>query len=395
VKMPKAFSLTHSLTHSLTKLSAIFAAFALVFALAACPTDGGGNDDPISITVANTAQWNNAMNQIKNGGNGKTYILTIADDFDVSPTGAEYPTFGSVTGLTVTLEGDGELTLAAGSGTGALFFLQGSSPSARQKLIIDGPTLWGKAANNNPVVVAYSDAALEMKNGIITGNTNSNPSGGVFVGTGCSFTMSGGEISGNTTTATNGGGGVMVSGSFTMSGGTISNNTASATNSGGGGVSVISGSFTMSGGEISGNTAATSGGVLVVGNFTMTGGEISGNTAQGGGGGGVSVSGSFTMSGGKISGNTTTNGGYGGGVFVDDQSSFSKSGGGTINGDTDNTNSPPENTAGAASGNGHAVYYNKDSGYYRDTTLTASDDISTATLPTGGSGSTGGGWTKG
>jgi hypothetical protein len=78
-------------------------------------------------------------------------------------------------------------------------------------------------------------------------------------------------------------------------------------------------------------------------------------------------------------------------------STFTKTGGGIIYGDTDNDpyddNDPDngnttDNTAkGAYPGSGNAVYYNKDSGaYYRDTTLNTGDNISTAMLPGSGSG---------
>jgi hypothetical protein len=120
-----------------------------------------------------------------------------------------------------------------------------------------------------------------------------------------------------------------------MKNGTITCNASE----GGGGVYVQNGSFTMSGGKISGNTAQRSGGGVSVsgGTFTMTGGVISGNTAQSGGGVGV----------------------YG---------SFAKSGG-TIYGDTDTIHTPGADENTATGGEGHAVYYGADSGYYRNDTL--------------------------
>jgi hypothetical protein len=95
------------------------------------------------------------------------------------------------------------------------------------------------------------------------------------------------------------------------------------------------------------------------------------------------------MSGGVISGNSASN--YGGGVYVNGSStsgSFSKTGGGVIygsNADASLKNNAWDNTY------GHGVYYSSGNGYYRDTTLNAGDNISTAALP--GSG-TGDNWTK-
>jgi hypothetical protein len=160
------------------------------------------------------------------------------------------------------------------------------------------------------------------------------------------------------------------------------------------------GTFTMSGGNISGNTATRNGGGVYVtsanGTFEMKGGIISGNTATGtntaftptGAGGGVyAYSGTFQMSGGTISGNTatgnTTNKGYGGGVYVN-TASFTKTNGviyGFTSGDalgnlvgTRNLDKTPDTHE---ANKGDAVYYDSGS-KYRDSTLEAGDNISTA-----------------
>jgi hypothetical protein len=154
------------------------------------------------------------------------------------------------------------------------------------------------------------------------------------------------------------------------------------------------GSFTMTGGEISGNSVSGKfgGGVFVRdnGSFTMGGGVISGNKADGGGGvavvrggsftmGREVIPGSFTMEGGEISGNSASS--FGGGVFVVNDSSFSKTGG-IIYGDTDGTvgnGNNTDNTAKNGNTTGHAVYYraNSSNNYYRDAALGEEDDIST------------------
>jgi hypothetical protein len=147
------------------------------------------------------------------------------------------------------------------------------------------------------------------------------------------------------------------------------------------------------GAKITGNTASYSsyssysygGGVYVAdsGTFTMEGGEISGNTASASGsysyGGGVYVadSGTFTMEGGEISGNFASGSGsysYGGGVYASG-GTFTKIGG-TIYGYTEDD--PLSNTVkqgdAVQTGRGHAVYANAT--HFRDTTVTALQDMS-------------------
>jgi hypothetical protein len=171
----------------------------------------------------------------------------------------------------------------------------------------------------------------------------------------------------------------------------------------------------MEGGEISGNTIRNTyngsnntigGGVLVNtgASFTMQGGKISGNTTISNSyayGGGVYVfynNGTFIMEGGEISGNTAISNGlngayaYGGGVYVREGGSFRKTGGSIYGSDADNS---LKNTADSANPYGHAVWYTKDSGYYRDTTLNTGDNIRTDTLPTDpGAANSEGNWIK-
>jgi hypothetical protein len=156
--------------------------------------------------------------------------------------------------------------------------------------------------------------------------------GGVYIGSGSTFTMNGGTIRGSIA----GGGVYIVNGStFTMNRGTIEGNTAGS----GGGVCAGSGStFTMNGGTIEGNTSTSTdrntggGGVYISGGstFIMNDGTIEGNT----GGGGVALTGSgtsFAMKGGTIRGNASR--GNGGGVDQNDASTFTMEGG-TIRGNT-------------------------------------------------------------
>jgi hypothetical protein len=150
----------------------------------------------------------------------------------------------------------------------------------------------------------------------------------------------------------------------------------------------------LAGSNITGNSNSYSiysgGGVCVYGGtFEMSGGAISGNTSSSSyGGGGVYVSsGTFEMSGGAINGNTAHS--SGGGVYV--SGTFTKtSAGGVIYGKDGGDN---RNTAGAGDTEGHAVYYRPTANkqYYRDTSVGASDSLSTNQIPISG---TGNGWTK-
>jgi hypothetical protein len=295
------------------------------------------------------------------------------------------------TGNAVSIYNGGNLVMKDGSriegaGDSGVYIFDGGT------FTMSGGVISGNTASNNNTYgsgggVNITYGKFMMSGGVISGNTASNNNtygngGGVYFFSGA-FTMSGGVISGNTASNNNtygSGGGVYFSGgAFTMSGGVISGNTASY----GGGVHVSKRStFAMSDGVISGNTASYGGGGVYIsdGTFTMSGGGISGNTAFSNSGsfsdgGGVYVfSGMFTMSDGEISGNTASSGG---GVYVSD-STFTKSGGGTIYGsDASNT---LKNTAG--NGFGHAVYFN----YSAKRDMTAGPSVDMDTNKTGAAG---------
>jgi hypothetical protein len=404
--------------------------------------------DPV-FKVTNISEWDAACSVIKSNGNGKKYTITVIGD--VMVTGRTTATFGTVSDVEVTLNGNnGKLYLGS---QGRLLTID-----SFQTVIIDSPTLTlqglseeDKLNNNDSLVRVNAGGNLELKNGNIINNTNyigGNPTsrygGGVYVASGGSFTMSGGTIKGNTSDSrSNGntsvyinsdsrGGGVYVNGgSFTMTAGTIEDNKAfsvsgasggtnrASSQSRGGGVYVESGSFTMSGGTISKNKSENSsstntnsrgGGVCVNGgSFTMSGGEIKGNTSTSGSvtnatgsysygyGGGVAVEGggSFTMTSGTISKNSASGGGAksnlgpGGGVFVEN-SSFSKSGSSYIYGN-DAVNEY-KNTA----SDGYTVFWDKSGNFYFcNATVGSGNNMSTSDpLPTA-KGQTVGYWTRG
>ena len=355
------------------------------------------------LTVTSTAEWTDTLAHIAAFGNGTAEIpqtYTIMVNGNVAVAGSTANSFGSVSNVVVTLQGNGKLYL-----TSRGYMIIGTD---NQTIIIDSAALTlqglkngqnGASMDNNTSLI-YCTSTLELRNGIISGNSNDYYrssfgnseyyGGGVHVkGTGSSFTMSGGTISGNSHD-NNGyiasGGGVYVEGtnsSFTMTGGIISDNSITTdkdnliTNFGGkvsgGGVYVegTNSSFTMMGGIISDNSSichtnhkaesygSYGGGVYVKGtnsSFTMTGGTISNNSsiyemynASGSGescGGGVYFEGgTFTMENGTISNNISraNSNSYsgschslGGGMYVE-KGTFTMNGG-TISGNSTSGN---------------------------------------------------------
>ncbi len=156
---------------------------------------------------------------------------------------------------------DYTVSLKAGS-QGSLFTLRENS-----KLII-GPINNGKSLNlnnnsnpgNNAAFIAVDTGAeLALLNGVtVSGNNNTNGSGGgVYINGGTVTMESGSRIYSNS--AANGGGVYVNSGGLKMEGGNIHGNTASA-DLGGGGVIIVDGNLTMNGGSIFSNTVTPSGG---------------------------------------------------------------------------------------------------------------------------------------
>jgi len=233
--------------------------------------------------IRNTTEWNQALTTIRNGGNGRNYVMDIISDFSISGTTAS--TFGNAAGITVLIRGYNSITL---SSNGSLLVV-----SLNQNVIIRDITLKGRASNNASVIsVGGVNSVVDMR-----GNSN---------------------ISGNTNASSNsGGGGIITSSTFIMrDNASISNNTSSSSGRGGG-VYVSSGNFTMmDNASISNNTSSSSGGgVYSLGNFSMIDNtSISNNTSSSGGGVYVS-SGNFSMiDNASISNNTSSS--SGGGVYI-------------------------------------------------------------------------------
>jgi hypothetical protein len=313
-----------------------------------------------SWAVNNVSSWIEAVNGVRNGGNDQEYTITVTGN--VSVPASNENTFGSVTNITITLEGSGTLSPSANGsmlyiGNGQTIIannitLQGRSNNNASVVIIKGGAtfrmegnarLAGNAGNGVTIEAGYSETGtFIMDGGTISGNTGNGVdiirySSGIF-------TMNGGTISGNT------GNGVYLNAegtkNFTMNGGTISNNTSHGVEISYGslgnitftmrdgnisdnkksGINNHGGSFIMHGGTISNNNAQNGGGVYGSA-FTMHGGTISNNNAQNGGG--VFVS-EFTMTGGTILNNTAD---LGGGVCIGD-GSFTMRGNASISGNT-------------------------------------------------------------
>ena len=298
------------------------------------------------FNVSSTAEWNEATAGISNNGNNRTYTITVNGNVPVY--GSTEKTFGSVSSLSVTLNGNGKLYLVS---QGYLLYIYSSQAVSINSagLTLQGLTSGQNGSSqDNENSIIRSSGSLELLNGIITGNSCSNSGAGVSVGGGI-FSMTGGTISGNH---------ILGVGGF------------------GGGVSIYnSAQFLMSGGTISGNSCWWGGGVYISAQFLMSGGTISDNM---GGGLVVTQVGNFAMSGGTIRSNYSSGYSNFGGVFIESFGAlFAKTGGIIYGNDTylgtyDNT---------SFSAHGHAVRWGydwEDPFFYRNITLNEGDNISTA-----------------
>jgi len=322
--------------------------------------DGSNKSATCNITVLSwdvydEASWNEVVYRIKTGDNNKVYIINVTGNFNIP--GVTGNTFGNVTGITVTITGDKEISLAT-SKKGSLLRI-----GANQTVILDDTDLRGHNANNTSLVyISGANSSLTIQgNAKVFGNTapaDYSQGGGVYVGNGSTFTMRDiAEVSGNTA---NTAGGVYVDhGVFTMwETAKVSGNTAVIC---AGGVYLTQSTFTMwNNAEVSGNTATESncGGVyLVSGTFTMkNSAKVSGNIAQISDAGGVLVFGTtstFTMQDNAVvSGNICGRNRSGGGVYVGFGGTFTMQGG-TVYG---NVGMPLGNTSDGTLVIGAALY---------------------------------------
>jgi len=335
-------------------------------------------------TVAVTSDWNTAVNGVRNGGNNKYHTINVVNNITI-PVSAEF-TFGSVTGITVKIQGNSTITANA---SGRLLYI-----NAQQTVVLHDITLQGDDNSASPVVqigsASTANATLHMEgSACVTGNIsissykvyltssgstlimkdNTTISGnGRGVDSWGTFIMQGNAFVTNNTHSSYGAG-VRSNGSFTMQdNATVSNNTVSGMSSsetsprGGGGVYINSGSFTMKdNSKVINNTVnittlmplwyTKGGGICFMGSglFLIENGTISGNTVTSNNvayGGGIHVDGNatFTMQNGTISGNTATgSSAYGGGISATEGSIMTETAiimqGGTISDNTVSANS--------------------------------------------------------
>ncbi|MDR0497277.1 MAG: hypothetical protein LBH42_06665, partial [Treponema sp.] len=208
--------------------------------------------------VSNINEWDTAKNAAASGGS--TFIL-LTNNITIAPPNP--PTFGSTSGVNVTIAGKHTISLNASS-TGSLLDIE-----AGQTVTIQDVTLKGHSTNNASLVFVSTGGTFIMNGqSSVTGNRGGPDGGGVAVsGNNSRFEMNGGTISGNTATQSGGGVSVSMLAKFYMTGGTIGGtgndrNTVSGSGGNGGGVYVGSiSTFEMSGdAKIIGNTVSASSG---------------------------------------------------------------------------------------------------------------------------------------
>jgi len=147
----------------------------------------------VEWNVNNMATWIEAVGGVRSGGNNKAHVITVTGNLSV-PASSDN-TFGSVSGVTVTIQGDGTLTPPS---NGRLLYI-----GAGQTVVLKGDiTLKGHEDTNVSVVGINEKGIFRMEgNSIVMGNTSSSSTtssgGGVYVDERGTFTKTGGTISGN------------------------------------------------------------------------------------------------------------------------------------------------------------------------------------------------------
>jgi len=192
-------------------------------------------------TVSSAATWIEAVNGIRSGGNSKDYTITIAGNVSVPPPPSSENTFGSITNITITIEGNGSLSP---SSNGVLLNM-----GTGQTIIAKNVTFRGRSGNDYSVVFVGEGSIFHMEgNASVTGNGGG---GGVCVQGGTFIMRDSAAVKGNTMISIQdyGGGGVWVNdaGTFSMEGNsTVTDNKVigESVNEPGGGV-WNNGTFTM------------------------------------------------------------------------------------------------------------------------------------------------------
>jgi hypothetical protein len=195
--------------------------------------------------------------------------------------------------------GAGLLTVRSGNSSVGFFVSVGASVSISDLSFKDSKTTTSFFSNSG---------TLTLINSTISGNTATEPAGGIF--NGGTLTLINSVVSGNTVTVT--GGGIYNQGTLTLINSIVSHNT------GGSGI-YNQGTLTLTNSTVSDNTAVDGGGIEnETGTLILTNSTISGNRALapfGGGGGVANHNGEATIIFCTIYGNAAHNGG---GIAIQD-----------------------------------------------------------------------------
>jgi len=318
--------------NKITFLGIIALAAVAVFSIASCKP----KEEPVvntDIIVSNSDQWKEAIDTIMSSGDNETHTINITEDFSIQGTSVN--TFGSLTGVTITITGDKTISLAEGS-IGSLLRI-----GSGQTVILQDVNLQGHNSNKYPLVYIAGKAFIMRGTASVSGNARR----GVYITDG-TFTMkNNSSVHSNTVTSTSGGGVYVAGGTFIIQDdASVHGNTAAFTvgrnntivGGEGGGVYIsYNGTLVMEGGSVYGNNAISGGGIYVIGNYNnynligtlrMIGGSVYGNTVDSNGGGiFIAYRGSSVMEGGSVYGNTAKL--NGGGMYVASGGSYSMEGG--------------------------------------------------------------------
>ena len=265
--------------------------------------------DTVFLLASTAADWTDAVNAIKNGGNNKKYVITLTGNFDVAGNTSTTPTFGQVGNINVLIRGNHTMSMSLNPG----------------QLLSIGP--------NQAVVLQDIDLNLKPKDVASFTNTTS----AVHIKEGALNMQGSASVYGNNYSG-NGGGVYVEGGTFTMKdNSSVHDNQGSS----GGGVYVNGGTFIMQDNASvhDNNTGSNGGGVYVEGDSTAT----------------PTLNAIFIMKGrAEVYGNFSN--GSGGGVFVGSVSSF-RLAGGTVYGDTGNKKNEATNGASLYVGPGGTATY--------------------------------------
>ena len=239
------------------------------------------------IWNGNAATWIETVNGIRTGGNNRQHTITVSGNLSAIVTPATENTFGTVTGITVNINGNGAI-LPLGQGN---LLRIGSG----QTVVVRDITLQGSGNNNARLVVVGNGGTLRMEG---SSAVSDNRGGGVSVAGGTLIMQDRAMVTGNEIADHRGdGGGVIVTrGTLTMrDSSSISGNRIIAFIGGNGG----------------GVFFAGAGNLTMRDNASISDNRIICQRSGGGDGGGVffNSSGNFTMQGSAtVSGNATGNG---------------------------------------------------------------------------------------